>query len=443
VKESVPQMAPPIVQSETTNIRELFEGNVIPSYARFDIVLERGEGSYVWDADGRRYLDFGGGIAVCSLGHANLEIADALNEQSRKLVHVSNLYYNEIQGRLAKRIVDLIAPGRCFFCNSGAEANEGLFKLARKFGHDEGRYEVITTLDSFHGRTLAGISATGQEKVKKGFEPMVDGFNQVPYNDLEAMRRAITPRTAAILVEPIQGESGITIATPEYLLGLRKLCDERNLLLLFDEVQAGHFRTGKFQSWQCILEDVEAASSRLDISEKRQDASSTFVPDAVSMAKALGGGFPIGAFWVREKFADLLSPGTHASTFGGTPLGCAVALKILDVIERDHLASNAKDSGDFLIGELKKIRQTFPDVVAAVRGFGLMIGIEFVPDAPGFRREDKSAAIQVVNRLHEKGLLTVPAASSVIRLLPPLNLSRSEAEVGLKAIEAVVEELKS
>jgi acetylornithine aminotransferase/acetylornithine/N-succinyldiaminopimelate aminotransferase len=290
---------------------------------------------------------------------------------------------------------------------------------------------------------LAGISATGQEKVKKGFEPMVDGFNQVPYNDLEAMRRAITPRTAAILVEPIQGESGITIATPEYLLGLRQLCDERNLLLLFDEVQAGHFRTGKFQSWQCILEDVEAASSRLDISEKRQDASSTFVPDAVSMAKALGGGFPSGAFWVREKFADLLSPGTHASTFGGTPLGCAVALKILDVIERDHLASNAKDSGDFLIGRLKKIQQTFPEVVAAVRGFGLMIGIEFVPDAPGFRHEDKSAAIQVVNRLHEKGLLTVPAASSVVRVLPPLNLSRSEAEEGLKAIAVVVEELKS
>jgi acetylornithine/N-succinyldiaminopimelate aminotransferase len=434
-------MASPIVQSETTNIRELFERNVIPSYARFDLVLEHGEGSYVWDADGHRYLDFGGGIAVCALGHANPEIADALNEQSRKLVHVSNLYYNELQGRLAKCIADLIAPGRCFFCNSGAEANEGLFKLARKFGHDEGRYEVITAVDSFHGRTLAGISATGQEKVKKGFEPMVGGFKQVPYNDLEAMRRAITPQTAAVLVEPIQGESGITIATPEYLLGLRKLCDERNLLLLFDEVQAGHFRTGKFQSWQRILQDVEAASSRLHILEKRQDASSTFVPDAVSMAKALGGGFPIGAFWVREKFADLLSPGTHASTFGGTPLGCAVALKILEVIERDHLASNAKCIGDFLISELKKIQHTFPEVVAAVRGFGLMIGIEFVSDAPALRQDEKSAAIQVVNRLQQKSLLTIPAATSVVRLLPPLNLSRSEAEEGLKAIEIVVEEL--
>src|SRR5439155_14061652 len=206
-------------RSTQNEIRELFDKYVVPTYARFDLALERGEGSYVWDVSGRRYLDFGGGIAVCVLGHANPEIADALNQQSRKLVHVSNLYYIELQGLLAKRIVDLIAPGCCFFCNSGAEANEGLFKLARKFGHDEGRYEIITTFDSFHGRTLAGIAATGQEKVKKGFEPMVGGFKHVPFNDLEAVRRATTPQTAAILVEPIQGESGITIASPKYLLG--------------------------------------------------------------------------------------------------------------------------------------------------------------------------------------------------------------------------------
>src|SRR4029077_17484150 len=211
-------------------IREIFDKNVIPSYSRFDLVLERGEGSYVWDANGKRYLDLGAGIAVCTLGHANPEIADALNEQARKLVHVSNLYYNELQGRLAQRIVDLIAPGRVFFCNSGAEANEGLFKFARKFGHDSGRFEVITTVDSFHGRTLAGIAATGQEKVKKGFDPAVAGFKHVPFNDLNAMRAAITKSTIAILVEPIQGESGIMIATPEYLVGLRRLCDEQNLL---------------------------------------------------------------------------------------------------------------------------------------------------------------------------------------------------------------------
>ncbi len=403
----------------------MFDKNVVPSYARFDLVLERGEGSYVWDIDGGRYLDLAGGIAVCSLGHAHPEITKALTEQSRKLVHVSNLYYNELQGRLAKRMVELIAPGRVFFCNSGAEANEGLFKLARKFGHDEGRHEIITAFESFHGRTLAGIAATGQEKVKKGFEPPVAGFKHVAFNDLEAMRRATTPQTAAILIEPIQGESGITIATAEYLLGLRKLCDERNLLLLFDEVQAGHFRTGKFQSWQRILENRHV----------------DFLPDGVSMAKSLGGGFPIGAFWVGEKYAKLLSPGSHASTFGGTPLACAVALKILEVIQRDDLATNAGRIGVFLMSELQNLQQKFPRVLRAVRGLGLMIGLEFEPEFPAFAHEEKSPAIQVVNRLHDAGVLTVPAANSVVRLLPALNLSQRQAEEGLRAIEEVVEKL--
>ena len=403
----------------------MFDKNVVPSYARFDLVLERGEGSYVWDIDGGRYLDLAGGIAVCSLGHAHPEITKALTEQSRKLIHVSNLYYNELQGRLAKRIVDLIAPGRVFFCNSGAEANEGLFKLARKFGHDDGRFEIITALDSFHGRTLAGIAASGQEKVKKGFEPPVAGFKHVAFNDLEAMRRTTTPQTAAILIEPIQGESGITIATAEYLLGLRKLCDERNLLLLFDEVQAGHFRTGKFQSWQRILENRHV----------------DFLPDGVSMAKSLGGGFPIGAFWVREKYAKLLSPGTHASTFGGTPLACAVALTILDVIERENLAENARRIGDSLMAELQALAKNYPKVLCAVRGFGLIIGLEFEPKLLAFAGEERSPATQVVNRLHKAGVLTVPAANSVVRLLPALNLSQRQAEEGLRAIEEVVEEL--
>jgi acetylornithine/succinyldiaminopimelate/putrescine aminotransferase len=421
-------------------VLETFVSFVVPSYARFDLVLERGEGSYVWDSEGCRYLDFGGGIAVCSLGHAHPEITQALVEQSRELLHISNLYYNERQGRLAQGIVNLIGPGRCFFCNSGAEANEGLFKLARKFGHADGRYEVITTFESFHGRTLAGIAATGQEKVKKGFEPRVPGFKHVPYNDLDAMREAITPQTAALLIEPIQGESGVTIATREYLRGLRQLCDENDLLLLFDEVQAGHFRTGAFQSWQRILE-VEAASSRLPASFKRQDASSTFLPDGVSMAKSLGGGFPIGAFWVREKHADLLSAGTHATTFGGNPLGCAVALKILEVIEREQLAHNARVLGQFLLGELNAMQKKYPQIIRAVRGFGLMIGIEFAAEAPAFTSQENSPAIQVVKRLHEKHLLTVPAATSVVRLLPALNLSRVEAEEGLRAIESTVEEL--
>ena len=415
-------------RSTQSEIRELFDKYVIPSYARFDLVLECGEGSYVWDVDGRRYLDFGGGIAVCVLGHANPEITEAVAEQSRKLVHVSNLYYTEPQARLAKRIVDLIAPGRVFFCNSGAEANEGLFKLARKFGHDTGRYEIITASDSFHGRTLAGIAATGQEKVKKGFEPMVAGFKQVPFKDLEAMRVAITTSTAAILIEAIQGESGITMATREYLFGLRELCDQHNLLLLLDEVQAGQFRTGKFHSWQTIVD----AAPRRAFGEKRRCAASTFLPDGISMAKGLGGGLPIGAFWVREKFAGLLSAGTHASTFGGTPLACAVALRILDVIERDDLAGNAWRIGNFLLDRLRDLQRKYPKVLRDVRGSGLMIGVEFDP---------KFAAIETAKRLHEKHLLTIPAATSVIRLLPPLNLRREEAGEGLRAIESVVVEL--
>ena len=416
MKEVLPAPTSAIVQNETKRIRDLFEQNVVPSYVRFDVVLERGDGSYAWDVDGKRYLDLAAGIAVCSLGHAHPEMTKALTEQSQKLIHVSNLYYNELQGRLAKRIVDLIAPGRVFFCNSGAEANEGLFKFSRKFGHDQGRYEIITTFESFHGRTLAGIAATGQEKVKKGFEPAVAGFKQVPFNDLDAMRGAITSKTAAVLIEPVQGESGITIASPEYLIGLRRTCNEQNLLLLFDEVQAGHFRTGTFQSWQCILE-----KEHVDL-----------VPDAVSMAKSLGGGFPIGAFWVRDKFANVLSAGSHASTFGGTPLACAVALKVFDVIERENLAANARDTGAFLLRELQTVQQRFPKVVKVVRGLGLMIGIEFQP---------RFKAAEIVKELHKRNILTVPAGNSVIRLLPPLNLSRPEAEEGLRAVEKLVVDL--
>jgi acetylornithine aminotransferase/acetylornithine/N-succinyldiaminopimelate aminotransferase len=300
---------------------------------------------------------------------------------------------------------------------------------------ESGRYEIITAIDSFHGRTLAGIAATGQEKVKKGFEPAVAGFKHVPFNDLAAAERAITESTVAILIEPVQGESGIRIATAEYLLGLRELCDQHDLLLLFDEVQAGHFRTGEFHSWQRILHPGagrDSGSARF---------APPFLPDAISMAKGLGGGFPIGAFWVREKFADLLSAGTHASTFGGSPLACAVALRILEVIERDNLAENARTIGQFLLEKMRSLAAKFPGILGDVRGPGLIIGLEFEPNCPAFTGSQKSPAIQVVERLHEKNILTVPAASSIVRLLPPLNLSRAEAEEGVRAIERVALDL--
>jgi len=445
MKEIVPA-PPPIVRNQFETIRDLFSKHVVPSYARFDLALARGSGSYVWDVNGQRYLDLGGGIAVCSLGHAHPEVTQTLIEQSQKLVHVSNLYYHEPQGRLAQQIVKHLGPGKVFFCNSGAEADEGLFKLARKFGHDEGRFEILTAANSFHGRTLAGISATGQEKVKRGFEPMVAGFRHVPYNDLQAMRDAISPATVAILIEGIQGEGGITPATPDYLLGLRALCDEKKLLLLMDSVQCGHFRTGRFQSFQRILENG-AQTSGLPGGDSnpagKPTALPSFLPDGVAMAKSLGGGFPIGAFWVRNTHADLLGAGTHGTTFGGTPLGCAVALKIMDIIERDHLAENARDTGEFLRSELQHLARRHPGVLKGARGLGFMIGVELAgkEKIPALAASEKSASIQFINRLHEAGVLAIPSGAQVVRLLPALNLTRAQAEEGLQLIEGVVKQL--
>lgn len=423
MKEMVPP-PPPLVQNQFAAVKELYNQCVVPSYGRFDLAFNRGLGSYVWDVSGKRYLDLGSGIAVCALGHAHPEITQALIEQSQRLVHVSNLYFTEPQGRLAQALVRLIGPGKVFFANSGAEANEGLFKLARKFGHDEGRFEILTAKNSFHGRTLAGIAATGQEKVKKGFEPMTPGFRHVAYNDLAAVREAISPATVAVLVEGIQGEGGITPATPDYLLGLRALCNEKKLLLFMDGVQCGHFRSGRFQSFQRILEGVPGGDA--------------FLPDGISMAKSLGGGFPMGAFWVRAPYADLLGPGMHASTFGGTPLGCAVALKVLEVIARDRLADNARAMGEFLRNGLAQLAAKLPNRIQTVRGLGLMLGFELAPNLPGLSANGKPASLQVVQRLHEAGVLTIPAGQQVVRLLPPLNLRPAEAEEGLRLIGSVL-----
>jgi acetylornithine aminotransferase/acetylornithine/N-succinyldiaminopimelate aminotransferase len=426
MKEIVPT-PPAIVRNDYVSIRELFTKNVVPSYGRFELVLSHGAGSYVFDVAGKRYLDLGSGIAVCCLGHAHPAITEALVEQSKKLIHVSNLYFTEPQGRLAAELVKRIGDGKVFFCNSGAEANEGLYKLARKFGHDEGRFEILTATNSFHGRTLAGIAATGQDKVKKGFEPAVPGFRHIPFNDLEAARNAISPATAAILIEGVQGEGGVTPATPEYLLGLRALCDEKKMLLLVDGVQCGHYRTGKFQSFQKILEGVPGGEK--------------FLPDGLSMAKSLGGGFPIGAFWVRAPYQDLLSAGTHGTTYGGTPLACAVALKILEVIEQEKLAEQAQKLGGWLKSEIERLAKEYPTVVKSARGMGFMLGLELCEKIPAFAASDKTPALQFVNRLHAAGVLTVPAGNQIVRLLPPLNLSTQEAGEGIHIIEEVVKSL--
>jgi acetylornithine/N-succinyldiaminopimelate aminotransferase len=422
---SPPNGPPPLVHNQFETVRQLFDRYVVPSYSRFELVFSHGTGSHLWDVRGRRYLDLGGGIAVCALGHAHPELTQALMDQSRRLVHVSNLYYHEPQGRLAERLVSHLAPGKVFLCNSGGEANEGLFKLSRRFGHEEGRFEILTALNSFHGRTLAGIAATGQDKVKHGFEPMVPGFRHVPFNDLEAVRKAISPATAAILIEGLQGEGGVTAATPQYLLGLRKLCDEQRLLLLMDGVQCGHFRSGRFQSFQRILEGIPGGEG--------------FLPDGISMAKSLGGGFPIGAFWVREPHANLLGPGSHATTYGGTPLASAVALKVLEIIERDQLAEHVRTLGAWMRQELQRLADAYPGVIRSVRGIGFMLGIELADrdQIPAFQDRDRAASLQFVDRLHEAGVLVVPAGTNVVRLLPALNLRREEAAEGLEMIARV------
>jgi len=405
-------------------IIERFKQFVAPTYGRFPITLDRGEGSYVWDTDGKRYLDLGGGIAVNCLGHANAEIVQTLADQSAKLMHCTNFYHFEGQAQLAEGLANRLAQGRVFFGNSGAEASEVILKLARRFGQEEGRFEIITAENSFHGRTIAGISASGQKKLKDGFAPLLQGFAHVPYNDIDAVRSAITPATVAVMIEGIQGEGGIHPASKEYLLGLRALCDEHNLLLLWDGVQCGHFRTGSFQSFQAILGDQIGG----------------FMPDAVSMAKALGGGFPMSAVWISEKHADVLGPGTHGSTFGGNPLACAVANKILEVIDRDDLAANAKAIGQFFLDKLVRLREKYPTAIREVRGLGLMIGIE-MGDGFGSFDNSKPASVQWVFALHESGLLTIPAGSSVVRFLPPLNLTQQEAQDGLDLFEQTIQKV--
>jgi len=401
---SVPAEAP-----ARTEVEALYDAYVVPTVNR-GLTLTRGKGRHVWDDQGRKYLDLGGGVAVNSLGHAHPAIRETLARQADILIHSSNLYYNEWQGRLAQRIVGLTGPGKVFFCNSGAEANEALIKLARKFGHaagNDGRYEIITAHNSFHGRTLATLSATGQEKIKQGFDPLLPGFVHVPFNDLAAIEAAITPKTVAVQIEGIQGEGGVNVATPEYLLGLRALTHKHNLLLLWDGVQDGYFRTGRWQCYERILENTPGAES--------------FAPDAIAMAKSLGAGYPIGAVWIREPYQNVFTPGSHGTTYGGSPLACAVALTVLDVAEREKLADNIRARGE----ELKRGLEAFVGThgIKEVRGHGGLIGM-VVADEPA----------AVVARLAKAGLILIPAANHTVRFLPPLNVTAEEIAEALRIV---------
>ena len=425
---SLPLAARSASSAATTSeagVKDVYAGNVMATYGRFDIVLEKGEGNHVWDEQGKRYLDMGGGIAVNCLGHSHPAIVDTVQTQITKLLHVSNLYYTEQQGELARRLNGLMGGGgRTFFCNSGAEANEGMYKLARK--HGDGRYEIITAQNSFHGRTLAGIAATGQDKIKNGFHPMMPGFSHVPFNDLAALEKSITDKTAAVMIEGVQGEGGILPATPEYLAGIRKLCDAHGILMLMDGVQCGHFRTGRFQSFQSIME-----------------GAGDVVPDAMSMAKSLGGGFPMGAMWCSEELRDVLSAGTHGTTYGGGPLGCAIANAILDVVEEEDLQGNVRSANASIVRRFAKLHETYPGIIkdGSPRGMGLMLGIELESGIGAFSSSEASPALQLVGRLHDAGVLTVPSGDSVVRLLPALNIDEEAIEECFAAFDKVFSDM--
>ncbi len=391
-----------------------FNQAVMSTYARFPIALERGAGCRVWDTQGREYLDFVAGIATCTLGHAHPAFVEAVTRQIQKLHHVSNLYYIPEQGELAKWIVQHSCAERVFFCNSGAEANEAAIKLVRKYAHTVLQIEkpiILTARDSFHGRTLATITATAQPKYQKNFEPLVPGFHYVPYNDIGAVEAAISEldegdyRVAAILIEPLQGEGGVRPGDIAYFQKLRQICNETGVLLIFDEVQVGMGRSGKLWGYECL--GVE--------------------PDIFTSAKGLGGGIPIGAMMCKS-FCDVFQPGEHASTFGGNPFACGVALTVCETLERENILQNVQDRGQQLRDGLRAIAAKYPNHITEVRGWGLIDGMELNADI-------KLTAAEVVKAAIDEGLLLVPAGPKVVRFVPPLIVTSAEVEQALQAVD--------
>jgi len=388
-----------------------YDACVLKNYNRAPLTLVRGRGTQVWDDAGHAYLDFTSGVAVNALGHCHPHWVQAVQSQAAELVHCSNLFRSPPQGELAARLVQLAGPGRVFFCNSGAEANEALIKLARLHGMakcgEEGKcHKIICAKNAFHGRTFGGMSATPQEKIQKGFRPLVPGFAFGELNDLQSFAQLVDDETEAIFVETIQGESGIHACTPESLHGLRKLCDEHNLLLMLDEVQCGVGRTGRFFAF-------EHAGVK---------------PDAIGMAKGLGGGFPIGAMWVSESHADLFKPGMHGSTFGGTPLGCTAALAVIDVIEKDGLLEQVRRQSLVWHAALHQLATDYPYQVLAVRGEGYLVGLQMASEPPPY-----------IAALRAHGLLAPVAGGNVVRLLPSLTASADELAQAVTIFRAVLE----
>ena len=393
----------------TTEIKTMATEYIINTYGDRNLAFVKGEGPYLWDAEGKQYLDFLGGLAVNGLGHCHPNVVAAIQEQAGTLLHTSNLYYIQPQAELAKMLVENSDMAQVFFCNSGAEANEAAIKLARKFTKDSGRpnaYEIITMENSFHGRTMATITATAQTKYHIGFEPMLEGFTYVPFDDLPATEAAINEKTCAILVEPIQSEGGVNMPSDGYLKGLRTLCDEHNLLLIFDEVQTAMGRLGTFFGYQ----------------------SYGVVPDVITMAKALGSGVPIGAMLAKREIAASFVPGTHAATFGGNPLVTAAARATVKTILDENLAVNAVKMGNYLAGGLMELKGQYP--VKEVRGKGLLRGMVMEVDA-------KPLAAKCI----ENGLVTICTNDYVLRFLPPLNINTGHVEEAVNIVEKSMAEV--
>jgi len=397
-----------------------FDRHVMKTYGRFPLALEKGSGCRVWDTDGREYLDFVAGIATCTLGHAHPALVAAVTEQIQTLHHVSNLYYIPAQGALAQWLTEHSCADRVFFCNSGAEANEGAIKLARKYAHTRLNITnpvILTANASFHGRTLATITATGQPKYQKNFNPLVPGFHYVPYNDIAALEAAIAEldaderQVAAILLEPLQGEGGVRPGETAYFQRIRQICDEKGILLLLDEVQVGMGRTGTYWGYENL--GIE--------------------PDVFTSAKGLGGGIPIGALLCKE-FCNVFEPGDHASTFGGNPFACGVALAVCQTLERENLLANVRERGEQLRSGLSQIAADYPQSVAEVRGWGLINGLELNADAD-------LTSIEIVKAAMDKGLLLVPAGPKVVRFVPPLIVSEAQIDRALEATRSVLASL--
>jgi predicted acetylornithine/succinylornithine family transaminase len=391
------------------DVRKLLEESnqyLMNTYNRFPIVLRKGRGMKVWSSDGKEYIDFVGGIAVNCLGHCHPKVVVAIQKQAQRLIHVSNYYHIEPQIKLAKLLVENSFADKAFFCNSGAEANEAAIKLARRYFREHvgvNKFEIITAINSFHGRTMATLSATGQAKFKAGFEPLVPGFKHVDFDDIDAVDKAITKETCAVLMEPIQGEGGVKIPDPDYLRDLREICDRHGILLILDEVQTGMGRTGKLFAYEHF----------------------GIKPDIVTLAKGLGGGVPIGAMLATDKVASGFQPGTHASTFGGNPLVCAAAVVTLEVlIEDGFILDQCRRMGKYLRKRLEEMKKEFPSIIADVRGMGLLVGMELTRDgAP------------IVKTCMDRGVLINCTAGNILRFMPPLIVTEKEIDHLIDVLE--------